>query len=130
MCAAGEAVVAEVGVMGAMPEIGEAPETVGALPVAGVSDAGVGELSDIGEPEEVAVGTMALPGGACGDWLAVGKGLATAAGALLTGGEMTGLADTGELLITVVPTGELTGTAVDWGNKLGVVRGEAGEMED
>jgi len=64
---AGEAVVEEVGVVGAVPEIGEAPETVGELPVAGVSDAGVGELTKSGEPEEVTGGTMALPGGACGD---------------------------------------------------------------
>ena len=100
--------------VGAVPEVGEAPEAVGELPVAGVSDAGVGELTmqAIGEPEEVTVGTMALPGDACGGWLAVGEGLATAAGALLTGGEMTGLADTGELLDTVVPTGGLTGTVV------------------
>ena len=107
--------------VGAVSEIGEAPETVGELPVAGVIDAGVGELTNIGEPEEVTVGTMALPGDACGNWLAVGEGLATAAGALLTGGEMTGLADTGELLVTVVPTGGLTGTVVDGGNKLGVI---------
>ncbi len=97
--------------MGAVPEIGEAPETVGELPVAGVSADGVGELTKIGELENV--GTMALPGDACGDWLAVGEGLATAAGALLTGGGMTGLADTAELLVTVVPTGGLTGSAVD-----------------
>jgi len=99
-------------VVGAVPEIGEAPEAVGELPVAGVSDAGVGELTKIGEPEEVTVGTMALPGDARGGWLAVGEGLATAAGALLTGGEMTVLADTGELLNTVAPTGGLTGTVV------------------
>ena len=96
-----------------MPEIGEALETVGELPVAGVSDDGVGELTESGEPEELTVRTMAQPGGACGDWLAAGEGLATAAGALLPGGEMTGLADTGELLATAVPTGGLTGTAVD-----------------
>ncbi len=60
----------------------------------------------------------------------MGEGLASAAGALLTGGEMAGLADTGELLVTVVPTGGPTGTAVDWGNKLGLVRGQAGEMGD
>lgn len=113
MGVAGEAVVEEVGVVGAVPERGEALESAGELPVAGVSDAGVGELTEIGEPEELTVGTMALPGGACGDWLAVGEGLATAAGALLTGGEMTGLADIGELLVTVVPTGGLTGTTVD-----------------
>lgn len=96
-----------------MPEIGEVPETVGELPDAGVSDAGVGELTKIGEPEEVTVGTVAIPGDACGGWLALGEGLATAAGALLTGGEMTGLADTGDLLGTAVPAGGLAGTAVD-----------------
>ena len=113
MGVAGEAAIEKVGVVRTMPETGEALEAVGELPVAGVSDAGVGELTEIGEPEEVTVGTMALPGGACGDWPAVGEGLATAAGGLLTGGEMTGLADTGELLVAVLPTGRLTGTAVD-----------------
>lgn len=113
MGVAGEAAVEKVGVVGAVPEIVEALETAGELPVAGVNDAGMGELIEIGEPEELTVGTVALPGGACGDWPAVGEGLATAAGALLTGGEMTGLADTGELLVAAVPTGGLTGTAVD-----------------
>ncbi|DBA85746.1 TPA: hypothetical protein ACH3X1_005309 [Trebouxia sp. C0004] len=101
----GEAVVEEVGGVGAVPDIGEALGTVGELPVVGVSSAGVGKLTAVGEPEELNVGTMALPGGACGDWLAVGEGLATAAGMLLTGGEMTGLTDTGEMLVTVVPAG-------------------------